>query len=99
MTDIRNRIILWKPVAEPIEVFNRHTKQEMSGMVVSHWYHGQLINWAPGTSPIVPIKRLYPSDNNEWVIKERRKTWLNKYRCDKRARLRALLSAERGYPV
>lgn len=86
----------WKPLVKPITILNRVTGQEIDGVIVRDQYYGELINWARGSGPIVPMTRLYKDGGCEWAVQKRRSEYNNKYSLrryhqKKRERIAALI--------
>jgi hypothetical protein len=54
-----------------------------------------LVSWEKNSGPLVSLNKLYPLGGEEWGARQRRKTYQNEYRKEKRRKLRASI-AESG---
>jgi hypothetical protein len=81
-------------IGDRVEVWSQAAGRLIEGVVVK--LNGEwLVSWERNAGPIVPLQRLYPAGGDEWACKQRRRTYQNQYRKEKRRKLRQAI-AESG---
>jgi hypothetical protein len=81
-------------VGDRVRVWSHAAGRMIEGTVVK--LNGEwLVSWERNSGPIVPLQRLYPSGGDEYATRQRRRTYQNAYRKEKRRKLRAAI-AESG---